>query len=119
MAQLKTLVVTGATRTVGPIYGGTMTLSGTLTLINTADADGTIKNGPALIVGGTQDQAHLELDCNEIMAKTTGTSVAELHLNAQGGTVYANSLPIPAVYTGTAAPAASLGKNGDIFIVTN
>ena len=118
MAQLKTLVVTGATRTVGPIYGGTMTLSGTLVLEKTTDLTGTTNAGPALIVGGPVSGVHLEVDGNEIHAKASGTTVAELHLNADGGTVYANGKPIPAIHTGTAAPAASVGKNGDIYIVT-
>lgn len=119
MAQLKTLVVTGATRSVGPIYGSNMTLSGTLTLTKSTDLSGTANNGPALIIGGTATGAHLELDPNEICAKSSGTAVTDLYLNADGGIVYANSLPIPAVYTGTAAPAASTGKNGDIYIQTS
>lgn len=119
MAQLKTLVVTGATRTVGPIYGGNMTLSGSLIITKSTDAIGTANNGPALIVGGTQAQAHIEIDNNEILAKASGTTVAALHLNADGGTVYANGQPVPAVYTGTAAPAASTGKDGDIYILTS
>lgn len=118
MAQLKTLVVTGATRTVGPIYGGNMTLTGTLVLNKTTDLSGTVNSGPALIIGGGQTGVHMEIDANEIHAKATGTTVAALYLNSEGGTVYANRQPIPAVYTGTAAPAASTGKNGDIYIVT-
>ena len=118
MAQLKTLVVTGATRTVGHIYGGNMTLSGTLILNKTTDLSGTANNGPALIIGGPQTGAHMEIDANEIHAKATGTTVADLYLNNEGGTVYQNGKPIPAVYTGTAAPAASTGKNGAIYIVT-
>lgn len=119
MAQLKTLVVTGATRTVGPIYGGNMTLTGTLILNKTTDLSGTVNSGPALIIGGGQTGVHMEIDANEIHAKATGTTVAALYLNSEGGTVYANGQPIPAVYTGTAAPAASTGKNGDIYIVTS
>jgi hypothetical protein len=118
MAQLKTLVVTGATRTIGPLYGGSMTLTGTLVLNKTTDLSGTANNGPALIIGGAQTGVHMEIDANEIHAKSTGTAVADLYLNSEGGTVYQNGKPIPVVYTGTAAPAASTGKNGDIYIVT-
>lgn len=63
------------------------TITGTLILSKSQDASGTANNKPALIVGGTDTQAHIEIDNNEVMAKTNGTSVAELHLNADGGKV--------------------------------
>lgn len=91
MAQLKTLIVTGASRSVGPLYCGNITLSGTLTLMTT----------------------------NKIQAMSSATATAALYLNSDGGTVYANGQPIPAVYTGTTAPPSSTGKNGDIYIVTS
>ena len=65
--------------------------SGTVTLSKTTDAAGTANNQPALIVGGTATTAHLELDNNELMAKTNGTSVAELYLNSNGGLVHVGS----------------------------
>lgn len=63
------------------------TITGTLILSKSQDASGTANNKPALIIGGTDTQAHIEIDNNEVMAKTNGTSVAELHLNADGGKV--------------------------------
>jgi hypothetical protein len=39
---------------------------------------------PALIVGGSDTGTHLEIDCNEIIAKTNGTSIATLYLNSGG-----------------------------------
>lgn len=66
--------------------GGTVT--GTLTLSKTQDASGTANNSPALIVGGTATSKHLEFDFNEIMAKTNGTSTADLYLNGDGSAVY-------------------------------
>ena len=64
------------------------TITGTLILSKTQDAQGTSDNSPALIVGGTSTQPHLEFDANEIMAKKDGTTVAGLILNSQGGNVY-------------------------------
>ena len=61
--------------------------SGTLTLTRSTDAAGTTNNKPALIVGGASTAAHLELDANEIMAKGSGTTVAGLNLNTDGGAV--------------------------------
>ena len=58
---------------------------GTLYLTNTRDLSGTANNHPALIVGGTDTTAHLEIDANEIHAKASGTTVAPLYLNHEGG----------------------------------
>lgn len=63
-------------------------ITGTLVLSKTTDASGTANNSPALIVGGTATQPHLEFDANEIMAKKDGTTVGGLTLNGQGGNVY-------------------------------
>lgn len=72
-----------------PTSGGTV--SGTLVLSKTQDASGTANNSPALIVGGAATSTHLELDANEIMAKTNGTSTAALYINNDGGNVYINN----------------------------
>ena len=61
---------------------------GTLYLVKTTDLSGTANNKPALIVGGADTSTHLELDCNEIHAKATGTTTAPLYLNHEGGNTY-------------------------------
>lgn len=65
--------------------------SGTVTLSKTTDASGTADNGPALIVGGTRTTAHMEMDANEILAKSDGVTPAILNLNTNGGLVAVGS----------------------------
>ena len=72
-----------------PLAGGTVT--GTLILSRTQDASGTQNNKPALIVGGTDTQGHIEIESNEIMAKSNGTTPSGLYLNSDGGVVQINS----------------------------
>lgn len=68
-----------------PITGGTVT--GTLVLSKSQDADGGLDNKPALIIGGITSEPHIEIDANEIMAKDGATNVAELYINNGGGLV--------------------------------
>ena len=68
-----------------PKTGGTV--SGTLILSKQQDLSGTANNKPALIVGGTDTQPHIEIDANEIQAKNNGTTTAVLYLNYDGGNV--------------------------------
>lgn len=63
--------------------GGTVT--GTLILSRTQDASGTANNKPALIIGGTDTQAHIEIDGNEILAKASGTTSTKLYLQDGNG----------------------------------
>jgi len=70
-----TLGVTGAATF------GNITATGTVVFSKTQDLSGTANSSPALIVGGTATSAHMEFDANEIHAKATGTTVADLYLN--------------------------------------
>lgn len=67
------------------LSGGEVT--GTLVLSKNTDLSGTANNSPALIVGGKATEAHIEIDPNEIQAKSNGTTVTNLNLNIDGGHV--------------------------------
>lgn len=68
-------------------FAGEKTFTGRLIVSKQCDLAGTNSN-PALVVGGTMSQPHMEFDDNEIMAKTTdGTAKGPLYLNTDGGEV--------------------------------
>lgn len=113
MAQLKDLVVTGDSRIVGNTY-----INGTVYCTKTTDAAGGADNRPALIIGAVTGE-HIEFDGNEIMAKATAKTTGNLYLNNDGGDVNINGKRVSLVYSGTAAPAAATGKDGDIYIQTS
>lgn len=64
---------------------------GSLIITNNADASGKSYNGPALVIGGTQNQAHIEINSNEILAKANATTPTSLFLNSDGGEVWIGS----------------------------
>lgn len=68
--------------------GGTVT--GTLILSKSNDVTATSYNSPALVIGTTTGE-HLEIDRNEIMAKSNGTTASALNLNMEGGLVSVGS----------------------------
>ena len=66
---------------------GQTVIPDTLILTKTQDASGTANNFPALIVGGAATAAHLEMDGNEILAKSNATTPTTLYLQDGTGTV--------------------------------
>lgn len=64
--------------------------NGSLFLTKDQDASGTKDNKPALIIGGTSTAQHIEIDGNEILAKTDGTHPSTLYLQDSSGTVAIN-----------------------------
>lgn len=84
--------------------------SGTLYLVKTQDLSGTANNKPALVLGGAATSTHMEFDCNEIQAKTNGTSTAALYLNNDGGLVTVGSGGL-VVNSLTASQAVSTDAN--------
>lgn len=70
------------------LSGGTVT--GSLILSRTTDAEATTDNSPALIIGSKTGQ-HLEFDGNELMSKASATTAGVLYINNNGGEVVAGS----------------------------
>ena len=89
MAQLRDLLVNGASRFLGVVnFNDEVNISKTLTLLNTTDASlGVNATKPALLIGA-YDGEHLEIDPNEIMAKKADGTATRLNLNADGGSTF-------------------------------
>lgn len=63
------------------LTGVDATFTGTLVLSGRTDASTDADNGPALVVGGTRTQSHIEIDGNEIIAKSGATGGNALYIN--------------------------------------
>ena len=74
-------------------------------------------------MGGTATSTHLELDANEIIAKSNGTSTTDLFLNTDGGTVYTggnlrakgSTISLKAPVTKGTTPTVEAGAHIDIL----
>lgn len=83
-----------------------------LHITSTTDASGTADNDVALIVGN-RSGAHISMDVNEINAKASGTTTAQLNLNADGGTVAVRGVPI---YGAKVLYSNSTGTTGTVTL---
>lgn len=67
-----------------------LSLNGSVWINNSGDLHGTAKGLPPLSIG-TNGGVHLEMDSNEIAAKSNDTTPSHLYLNMEGGTVSINN----------------------------
>lgn len=89
MAQLNDLLVMGQSTLLGPInINNTLNVTGTVTITKTTDAATSANNGPALIVGGSATSTHIEIDCNEVLAKSNGMTETDLYLGTTSSKVH-------------------------------
>lgn len=85
---VKDLDVSGATSFADMGVSGDLTVAGSAYFQKSTDLSGTANNKPAVIIGGTSTtQAHMEIDADEIQAKSGAAAVAPLCLNPDGGDV--------------------------------
>ena len=89
MAQLKDLTVAGQSTLSGLVnINNSLNVTGTVTITKATDADVDANNGPALIVGGKVTSNHIEIDNNEILAKSNSTTETSLHLGTTTSNVH-------------------------------
>lgn len=106
------------------LSGGTVT--GTLTAAKNQDASGVADTKPALIIGGTSADQHIEIDGNEILSKSDATTPGKLWLQDSTGSVEIGGsgglitisgdagFKCRNISYGTGDPSG--GSNGDIYI---
>lgn len=82
--DLATMVTTNTEQTISAIK----TFTDTVVLAKANDLGGGYYDWPALVVGGLPSAPHIEIDSNEIHAKSNTTTVADLYINWDGGQVH-------------------------------
>lgn len=103
----------GTTGNYLPLAGGTVT--GETTFSRTGDIGATKVGSPALIVGGTQSQQHIEFDGNEILSKANATTKGTLFLQYDGGILSLCGSSSDGVIVGGSTPSYKLHVVGDIY----
>lgn len=110
MAILSNLLVNGTSRLLGKLYcsdldvsgttsfagvsattlnvSGKATISGTLVLAKRTQTAATSYKAPALVVGGTSTQSHIEYSYDCIQGKANATTASPVYINYYGGKVY-------------------------------
>lgn len=110
MAILSNLLVNGTSRLLGKLYcsdldvsgttsfagvsattlnvSGEATISGTLVLAKRTQTAATSYKAPALVVGGTSTQSHIEYSYDCIQGKANATTASPVYINCYGGKVY-------------------------------
>lgn len=81
-----TSAVSGVVSTGNQSFSGNKTFNQTVTFLGSADAALGSYTYPAVTIG-PYASAHLEMDANEIMAKGSANTAANLYLNNEGGVV--------------------------------
>lgn len=89
----------------------TVTMNGTLNLVKNTNASATAANACALIVGGLQTAAHIEIDMNAIFAKSNGTTITTLYINGGNACVYSSTSAMAPNVTNT----LTLGASGKVW----
>lgn len=104
--------------TTSPSYklhvSGDACITDCLTLSRQGDVGAGSAGTPALIVGGTQSQQHLEFDGNEILSKSNTTTSSMLYFQFDGGDVSMCAASSGNVGIGTESPSYKLHVNGKV-----
>lgn len=81
---------------------------------STTDVAATAANNTGIIVG-LQTGEHIEIDNNEIMAKSNGTTASTLYLNSEGGSCYMSAAtiagPLYVAHNSITVGASTVGAN--------
>lgn len=98
-----------------PLSGGTVTGTTVFSHKSTGDDSvyGDSYDSPSVVIGGTPDQAHLELDNNEIQAKGSKTTTGNLFLNSHGGEVHVGADGLSVGIDANGVDGAGIHLNGD------
>lgn len=148
MALLNNAIVNGSCRILGKLYVNDMSVTGTTsfaTVTATAVSTGTLSasgaatlsstltvsgqgifsrtTSPALIVGGTSSQAHIEIGSSTIQGKTNASTNGDVSINSSGGAVNLSNGTSIQANNGTLTASKLIATNavetaGDVYCET-